>query len=73
MFFINGLDPEQRERAERWYGAFYPEIIRRGCCMYAKGPLVPGTIYEVQGPAYELTMRIKSLLDPNNIMNPGIL
>lgn len=73
MFFINGLDPDQRDRAKRWYGAFYPEIIRRGCCMYAKGPLVPGTIYEVQGPAYELTMRIKSLLDPNNIMNPGIL
>lgn len=72
MFYINGWDPAQRERSQRWIHMFFTEIVRRGCCLYTPGPPMPPGVLEQQGPAYELFRRIKGLMDPANILCPGL-
>jgi FAD/FMN-containing dehydrogenase len=66
-------DPEQNKRVKGWWHDFHRELARRGAINVVTGPTHPREFLEGMGNAYELVKEIKRFLDPNNILNPGVL
>jgi FAD/FMN-containing dehydrogenase len=73
MFFFNSTDEEDIRRFSNFWHDFHVELAKIGCVSYHVGIGHPKEFLEWLGPTYELTRRIKQLLDPNGIMNPGAL
>ena len=64
---------EQKAKAWEALQEWHEELIRTGAMPYCMGPMWPKKTLDRLGPQYELMKKIKRLLDPNNIMNPGHL
>lgn len=65
--------PEDLDRLMPWWDELNLELTKRGCAQYAIGRTLPSAVLTSLGPAYELMKKVKRCLDPNNIMNPGVL
>jgi len=66
-------DPGQDKRFKGWWYDFHRELARRGAVNVVTGPSHPREFLEGMGSAYELVKEIKRCIDPNNILNPGVL
>jgi len=70
--FLDPYDRDQRKRTAKFHFEFSELLGRQGVTwqnMYP--PVVPDWAWKNQESAHELTVRIKKLLDPNNILMPG--
>lgn len=61
------------ERMKNWWNEYHLELVKKGCAQYLIGANYPRETWEQLGPAYELMKKVKRSLDPNNILNPGVL
>jgi len=71
--FYDPVDQEELGRYEVYWRDLHLGLTKLGCVQYVYGPNLPREILEELGPAYELMKRVKKLIDPQNIMNPGVL
>lgn len=72
---VISFDPtksEEVDRMKKWWKEYNLELVKRGCAQYLAGAHTREALEEL-GPNYELIKRMKKLLDPNNILNPGVL
>ncbi|MEM1539089.1 MAG: FAD-binding oxidoreductase [Candidatus Bathyarchaeia archaeon] len=70
--FFDAGDPKQTERALKAWHEMKTKFIDMGICPYRLGTLWAKELAET-GTYYEVIKRIKRVLDPNNIMAPGIM
>ncbi len=73
MFFFDSTSKREIDKFAAFWREFHLELAKIGCVSYHVGIGHPKEFLEWLGPAYELTKRIKRLLDPNEIMNPGAI
>jgi glycolate oxidase len=73
MFFFDTTDEKDIAKFSEFWREFHLEIAKRGCVSYNVGIGHPKEFLEWLGPTYDLNKSIKRLLDPNDIMNPGVL
>jgi len=68
-------DPEDKQKAIDIAFEVLPEWVKMGCNPYDGGGKTFNykVYWQKLGPYYELMKRIKKMIDPNNIMNPGII
>ena len=66
-------DPHQDKRLRGWWYDFHRELARRGAINVVTGPSHPREFLEMMGGAYEFVKEIKRVIDPHNILNPGVL
>lgn len=71
--FYNPVDKEELKRFEAYWRDLHLGLTKLGCVQYVYGPNLPKEVLEELGPAYELMKKVKKLIDPKNIMNPGVL
>ncbi len=66
--------PGAAEFGRKIWKEFIEEEVKDGCIHYWLGKVIGDRVAENYQPAYyEFVKRIKSTLDPNSIMNPGLL
>ena len=73
---IGHANPYNEKELENLYQAhkeFIEKITKLGCTQYLLGDAHPPEAYENLGPLYDLMKRVKTMLDPNNIMNPSTI
>jgi FAD/FMN-containing dehydrogenase len=70
---IPSLDPEELKKFKAFWTEHCSKLIEKGCAMYAIGRTIPREALTNLGNGYKLLKTIKRAMDPNNIMNPGIL
>jgi FAD/FMN-containing dehydrogenase len=73
MFFFNGSDEEEVKVFAQFWREFHLEAAKIGCISYNVGIGHPREMREWLGPAYELLKKVKGVVDPNGILNPGAL
>jgi hypothetical protein len=73
MFFFDSTNKKEIKKFAAFWRDFHLELAKIGCLSYHVGIGHPKEMLEWTGPTYELTKKIKQLLDPNGIMNPGAL
>jgi FAD/FMN-containing dehydrogenase len=73
MFFFNSTDKEEVNRFAQFWREFHLEAAKIGCVSYNVGIGHPQEMREWLGPAYELLKKVKAVVDPNGILNPGAL
>jgi FAD/FMN-containing dehydrogenase len=61
------------ENFRKFWHEYNLELTKRGCSHYALGPSYPREAFENLGMGYQLLKKVKETLDPNNIMNPGVI
>ena len=66
-------EKEEIEKYRKFWHEYNLELTKRGCSHYALGPSYPREAFENLGLGYKLLKQIKDTLDPNNIMNPGVI
>jgi len=71
MFFFNAADPKEIKRFSEFWRDLHLQLGKIGCVSYNVGIGHPKEFLEWLGPGYELVKRVKRLLDPNGILNPG--
>lgn len=74
QFQIPVDNPESREFGRKIWKEFIGEEVQEGCIHYWLGKVIGDRVVEHYQPAYyEFVTRIKKTLDPNGILNPGLL
>ena len=68
-FAVN--DPDEVARGRQFYRELQKNFLRQGGNPYCIGAVWPKEVLGNQGAAYELIKKLKEVLDPNNILNPG--
>jgi glycolate oxidase len=69
-----GARPETRERALAQAREFMEALVRIGCVPHRVGTdFLPVLAGKLDPGYYDFVKRIKRMLDPNGIMNPGVL
>jgi len=68
-FYCRGEEEKGWEALQEWE----EELLKRGAVPYSVGPTWPKSALERLGPQFELMKKIRVILDPNNILNPGHL
>ena len=71
--FLDSTNKKEIKKFADFWKDFHLELAKIGCVSYHAGIGHPREMLEWTGPTYELTKNIKQLLDPNGIMNPGVL
>ena len=69
FYCARGEEEKAWEVLQKWG----QELVERGAMPYQVGVTWPKLTLDRLGPQFELTKRIKKMLDPNNILNPGHL
>lgn len=64
--------PEQLANIRKWWNELNTELTKIGCCQYLMGDALPQIVFDNLGPLYGFMKKIKTALDPNNIMNPQL-
>lgn len=67
----NPLDEGEKRRIKLWWDELNTALVDVGCTQYLLGDSLPQHNAESLGPLYDLMLKIKRALDPNNIMNPS--
>jgi FAD/FMN-containing dehydrogenase len=71
---FNAVDPEEIQRVRQAIAGVADVILDIGGVPYKMAPLIAKRIWARADPSfYDLLARLKDLLDPNGIMNPGKL
>ncbi|MHA1267026.1 MAG: FAD-binding oxidoreductase [Candidatus Helarchaeota archaeon] len=74
QFQIPVDNPESLEFGRKIWKEFIDEEVEEGCIHYWLGKVIGDRVVEHYQPTYyEFVKRIKKTLDPNGIMNPGLL
>ncbi len=74
QFQIPVDDPEGAEFGRKIWKEFIGEEVKEGCVHYWLGKVIGDRVAENYQPAYyEFVKKIKDTLDPNRILNPGLL
>ncbi|MHA1357388.1 MAG: FAD-binding oxidoreductase [Candidatus Helarchaeota archaeon] len=74
QFQIPMDNPESIEFGRKIWKEFIGEEVKEGCVHYWLGKVIGDRVAECYQPTYyEFVKRIKSTLDPNLILNPGLL
>jgi FAD/FMN-containing dehydrogenase len=70
----DAVKPESREKALAQAREFMEALVRIGCVPHRVGTDFLPVLAKNLDPGYdEFVKRIKAMLDPNGIMNPGVL
>ena len=70
----DGSKPETREKALAQAREFMEALVRIGCVPHRVGTdFLPVMVKSLDPEYYEFVKRIKGMLDPNGIMNPGVI
>jgi FAD/FMN-containing dehydrogenase len=72
-WFYNAFDPEDIEVNRKIWKEYTEGLTKLGCVPYCIGANYPKETLTNQGVAYELMKKVKSCLDPKDLMNPDIL
>jgi len=74
QFQIPVDNPESAEFGRKIWKEFIEEEVKEGCVHYWLGKVIGDRVVEHYQPSYyEFVKKIKKSLDPNGIMNPGLL
>ena len=68
-FAVN--NPEEVTRGREFQRELQNIFLKQGGNPYCIGAAWPKEVLTNQGGAYELTKKLKEMLDPNHILNPG--
>jgi len=69
IFFVD--DPDEIARVKEFYQELQHNFLKQGGNPYCFGAYWPREVLTNQGSNYELILKLKEKLDPNNILNPG--
>jgi glycolate oxidase len=70
----DGSKPETREKALAQAREFMEALVRIGCVPHRVGTdFLPVMLKSLNPEYYDFVKRIKRMLDPNGIMNPGVI
>jgi FAD/FMN-containing dehydrogenase len=70
----DGSKPETREKALAQAREFMEALVRIGCVPHRVGTdFLPVMLKSLNPEYYDFVKRIKRMLDPNGIMNPGVV